>query len=62
MPDPINLRRARKQRERAARRKAGDANAAAHGRSKAEREGAAKIADLAERRLDGAKRDKARED
>ncbi|MEL6476262.1 MAG: DUF4169 family protein [Pseudomonadota bacterium] len=58
MPDPINLRRARKQRARDEKRKQGDVNATAHGRSKAEREGSAKLTNLAARRLDGIKRER----
>ena len=37
MVTPINLRRARKERERAAKRQQADANAAKHGRTKARR-------------------------
>ncbi|SFI69417.1 DUF4169 family protein [Albimonas pacifica] len=57
MAEIINLRRARKQRGRDARRKAGDENAARHGRSAAERAREAAEATLARRRLDGHRRD-----
>ena len=49
----INLRRARKDRLRAARRLEGDANAARHGRSKAQRAQEKSQADADARRLDG---------
>lgn len=53
----VNLRQVRKRKARDDARKAGDANAAAHGRSKAERAETDARRELEERRLDGAKRD-----
>ncbi|MGI9478971.1 MAG: DUF4169 family protein [Hyphomicrobiaceae bacterium] len=49
----INLRQARKQRERDARRKKADENREKHGRKRAEREQAARDAEAQARRLDG---------
>lgn len=49
----VNLRQARKQRERAARRQQADANRERHGRTRAEREQAARDAEAKARRLDG---------
>jgi ankyrin repeat protein len=49
----INLRQRRKQKQRDADRRTGDANAASFGRSKAERDLTAAESDLAARRLDG---------
>lgn len=51
-PTIINLRIARKARERAERRREGDANAARHGRSKAERILQATRLEQARRKLD----------
>lgn len=53
----INLRRARKTRARDAARREGDANAAAFGRTKAERRHSDAEKRLAERRLDAHRRD-----
>jgi hypothetical protein len=53
MAEIINLRRAKKARQRAESRAQGDANAAKFGQSKAEREAAAKTRDKAKRDLDG---------
>ncbi|WP_339949830.1 DUF4169 family protein [uncultured Albimonas sp.] len=53
MAEIINLRRARKQRGRDARRKEGDANAARHGRTAADKAQEAAQDALARRRLDG---------
>lgn len=52
----INLRRARKQRARAKKRAAGDANAAAHGRSGAEKALTAALEEQNTRRLEGHRR------
>ena len=49
----INLRQARKQRERAARRQHADENRARHGRTRAERAQAVRDAEEKARRLDG---------
>ncbi|MGZ3216145.1 DUF4169 family protein [Paracoccus sp. T5] len=49
----VNLRQARKQRDRDARRATADANAARHGETKALRQLREAEADLASRRLDG---------
>ncbi|MFC7704118.1 DUF4169 family protein [Plastorhodobacter daqingensis] len=57
MGDLVNLRQARKQRERAAQRARGDENAARFGRSKAEREQDAARAEKARAHLDGHRRD-----
>lgn len=56
MAEPINLRQARKARERAAREAAAAVNRAAHGRTRAERERDAAAEALRRRLLDGAKR------
>lgn len=53
MAEIVNLRRVRKQKARAEKSAAGDANAARHGRSAAERAREADEAAQAERRLDG---------
>ncbi|MBC7156790.1 MAG: DUF4169 family protein, partial [Rhodobacteraceae bacterium] len=53
MAGVVNLRQARKDRARAARRAEGDANAAKFGRPKAERELARARAEKAARDLDG---------
>ena len=53
--DIINLRRARKARDRNASRKAANANAARSGRTKAARETEAGAAEIARRRFDGHK-------
>ena len=57
----VNLTRARKSRARDEKRQKADANAAKFGRSKAEREAAAKDAEKAARHLDGHKREDAPE-
>ena len=49
----VSLSRARKDRARAARRAEADANAARHGRTKAERDAEAARAEAARRMLDG---------
>ena len=49
----VNLRQARKQRERAARRQEAEANRRHHGRTRAEREQAARDAEAKARHLDG---------
>lgn len=54
---PINLNRARKARARDAAKTQADANAAKHGRTKAERRAEAGHAAKAKRDLDGHKRD-----
>lgn len=54
----INLRRRRKQAARDAARQAGDANAARHGRTRAEREIEAARAAKAARDLDGHRRER----
>ena len=53
----VNLRAARKRKEREARRKAADENAVEHGRSKAERKLTGRLAEIEQARLDGHKRD-----
>lgn len=53
MTKPVNLRLARKAKEREAARRAADANAAAHGRTKAERLVAEAETARAARSLDG---------
>lgn len=57
MGDTINLRQARKQRERDAERKAGDANSAKHGLSKVAKALAKARADKARTDLDAHRRD-----
>lgn len=57
MTDIINLRRARKQKARQARKAAGDSAAALHGEAKPVRDLRAARADLDSRRLDGARRE-----
>ena len=57
MAEIINLRRARKARDRSDERLKGDANAAKHGRAKAERERDERAADIARKRLDGHRRE-----
>jgi hypothetical protein len=59
MTEVVNLRQRRKQAARAAARKAGDANAARHGRSKAEKTLTESRAEKAARDLDGHRRDEA---
>jgi hypothetical protein len=54
---PINLRQARKRKERAAARSKGDANAAAHGLTKAQKDAAGTVNRRAERDWRGHKRD-----
>ena len=49
----VNLRQARKQRERAARRREAEANRQHYGRTRAEREQAARDAEAKARHLDG---------
>ena len=58
MAEVVNLRQAKKQAARKAARSAADANAAKHGRTKAERELEAARADKAARDLDGHERDR----
>jgi phage protein D len=58
MAEIVNLRQAKKQAARKAARVAADANAAKHGRTKAERELEAARADKAARDLDGHERDR----
>ena len=53
----VNLRQARKQRIRSEAKAAADANAAKHGRSKANKEQTEAATSLEQRRLDGHKRD-----
>ncbi|MEM6438752.1 MAG: DUF4169 family protein [Pseudomonadota bacterium] len=57
MAEIINLRQARKRRARDGKRAKGDANAAKHGRGKAERQASEAQAELEARRLDGHLRD-----
>ena len=57
MAEVVNLRQAKKQAARKAARSAADANAAKHGRTKAERELEAARAEKATKALDGHKRD-----
>lgn len=61
MADIVNLRAVRKTRERDAKRAQGDTNAAAFGRTKAERHRQKAEADKARRDLDGHKTDRAPE-
>ena len=56
MSDVVNLRRARKERDRRAKEVAAQASRVAHGRSKAERELTAAQARLGNAKLDGHKR------
>ncbi len=58
MAEVVNLRLARKQRERTAKAKAGDANRALHGESKATKAARKVEAQRAARLLDGAKLDR----
>lgn len=53
MAKVVNLRQARKARERTARKAAADANAARHGRSKADKQRDAALAEIERLRLDG---------
>ena len=57
MAEVVNLRQARKRRDRAERSAAADANRALHGRSNAERDAGAAERSRQDRALDGAKRD-----
>lgn len=57
MAEIINLNRVRKAKARAADKAGAAANRAAFGRTKAEREQAARTSEIETRRLDGAKRD-----
>jgi hypothetical protein len=57
MAEIINLNRARKAKARAADKAGAAANRLAFGRTKAERDQAARQADIEARRLDGARRD-----
>lgn len=57
MTSVINLRQARKDRDRAEKRAKGDANAAKFGRSKAQKAVEKTDADRAAKHLDGVKRD-----
>jgi hypothetical protein len=54
----VNLRRARKNRERAGREKAAEANRIAFGRSKAEKDATRANAKLADRRIEAHRRDR----
>lgn len=58
MSKPINLRQARKQKARDDKRKEGDANAARFGQTKGESARLTRLSEIAESRLDGAKREK----
>jgi hypothetical protein len=58
MGEIVNLRRARKARDKRAKEQAAQANRAAHGRSKAERELNAAQARLQNTKLDGHRRDR----
>lgn len=55
MGDIVNLNRARKDRARAEARARGATNRVAHGRTKAEKQAAAKALERAEKQLDGQK-------
>ena len=57
MTSVINLRQVRKDRDRAEKRAKGDANAAKHGRTKAQKAVEKADADRAAQHLDGVKRD-----
>ena len=57
MTSVINLRQARKDRDRAEKRAKADANAAKHGRTKAQKAVEKADADRAAKHLDGVKRD-----
>lgn len=57
MTEPVNLKRFRKRKQRAADARAADATRAREGVSKAERESAAKAEALRAKRIDGAKRE-----
>lgn len=57
MSQPVNLNKVRKQRARAAKRAQADQNAAAFGRTKAEKRRNKAEADKADRHLDGHKRE-----
>lgn len=57
MTSVINLRQARKDRDRAEKRAKADANAAKYGRTKAQKAVEKADADRAEKHLDGVKRD-----
>ena len=57
MSQPINLNKARKARDRAARKVQADENVRKHGQSKAEKEAARQRAARAEAMLDGHKRE-----
>ena len=57
MSQPVNLNKVRKQRARAAKRAQADQNAAAFGRTKAEKQRNKAEADKAGRHLDGHKRE-----
>ena len=57
MADVVNLRLARKARDRAAKAVTAEANRVAFGRTRAERNETAAVAALRERALDGAKRE-----
>jgi len=61
MGEVVNLRRARKRRERDAGRREGDAAAAKHGRTKAARKAEAAEAEREARRLEGHRREPARD-
>ena len=53
----VNLRAARKRKDREARRKQADENALEHGRSKAERKLTGRLTEIEQTRLDGHKRE-----
>ncbi|WP_163850049.1 DUF4169 family protein [Pseudooceanicola aestuarii] len=57
MSTPVNLNRFRKDKARAAKRAAGDANAVKFGRTRAERRQDRATAEAAQRHLDGHRRD-----
>ena len=57
MSEIVNLRQARKRRARDEKRRKGDANAAKHGRKKAESARVEALAELDRRRLDGHRRE-----
>ncbi|MGD9543643.1 MAG: DUF4169 family protein [Methylocystis sp.] len=62
MGDVVNLRRARKQRDRRVKEQAAQTSRVAHGRSKSEREATATRAELENTRLDGHKRERDSDD
>ncbi len=60
MPNPVNLRQARKRKERLEKERAAAANRVRHGTSRAERDANAAARLLEEKRLDGSRRDHAK--